>query len=117
MRWSPRSWILCAEQGLLERCGLVRKDGARSLGEESLLFGRKLDSSADPTADISGGDLGDAHRVTPKCDGNAAESLLSRTRYVKRNVKCWRGGQMMLRWVAAGVLEAVKGFRRLKGCA
>ena len=24
---------------------------------------------------------------------------------------------MMLRWVAAGVLEAVKGFRRLKGYA
>ena len=48
---------------------------------------------------------------------NAAESLLSRTRHVKRNVKRWRGGQMMLRWVAAGVLEAVKGFRRVKGCA
>ncbi len=48
---------------------------------------------------------------------NAAESLLSRTRHVKRNVKRWRGGQMMLRWMAAGVLEAVKGFRRLKGCA
>ena len=47
---------------------------------------------------------------------NAAESLLSRTRHVKRNVKRWRGGHMMLRWVAAGV-EAVKGFRRLKGYA
>ena len=47
---------------------------------------------------------------------NAAESLLSRTRHVTRNVKRWRGGQMILRWVAAGVLEAVKGFRRLKGC-
>lgn len=47
---------------------------------------------------------------------NAAESLLSRTRHVKRNVKRWRGGAMMLRWVAAGVLEAVKGFRRVKGC-
>jgi transposase-like protein len=47
---------------------------------------------------------------------NAAESLLSRTRHVKRNVKRWRGGHMMLRWVAAGALEAVKGFRRLKGC-
>jgi len=46
---------------------------------------------------------------------NAAESLISRTRQVKRNVKRWRGGQMVLRWVAAGVLEAVKGFRRLKG--
>jgi transposase-like protein len=48
---------------------------------------------------------------------NAAESLLSRTRHLQRNVKRWRGGQMMLRWVAAGVLEAVKGFRRLKGYA
>jgi len=46
---------------------------------------------------------------------NAAESLISRTRHVKRNVKRWRGGQMVLRWAAAGVLEAVKGFRRLKG--
>src|SRR5262245_23342179 len=48
---------------------------------------------------------------------NAAESLLSRTRHVKRNVKRWRNGQMMLRWVAAGILEAVKGFRRVKGYA
>ena len=47
---------------------------------------------------------------------NAAESLLSRTRHVKRNVKRWRGGAMVLRWVAAGVLEAIKGFRRVKGC-
>ena len=46
---------------------------------------------------------------------NAAESLISRTRSVKRNVKRWRNGQMVVRWVAAGVLEAVKGFRRLKG--
>ena len=47
---------------------------------------------------------------------NAIESLLSRTRHVKRNVKRWRGGTMVLRWVAAGVLEAEKGFRRVKGC-
>jgi putative transposase len=46
---------------------------------------------------------------------NAIESLMSRTRHVKRNVKRWRGGQMVLRWTAAAVLEAVKGFRRLKG--
>lgn len=47
---------------------------------------------------------------------NAIESLLSRTRHVKRNVKRWRGGTMVLRWVAAGVLEAATGFRRVKGC-
>jgi transposase-like protein len=48
---------------------------------------------------------------------NGIESLMSRTRHVKRNVKRWRGGTMMVRWVAAGVLEATKGFRRLKGKA
>ena len=41
---------------------------------------------------------------------NAIESLLSRTRHVQRHVKRWRGGTMVLRWVAAGVLEAAKGF-------
>jgi putative transposase len=46
---------------------------------------------------------------------NAAESLISRTRHVKRNVKRWRGGQMVLRWVAAGVLEAVKGLSSVEG--
>jgi transposase-like protein len=46
---------------------------------------------------------------------NAIESVISRTRHVKRNVKRWRSGQMVLRWTAAAVLEAVKGFRRLKG--
>ena len=46
---------------------------------------------------------------------NAIESLISRSRHVKRNVKRWRGGHMVLRWTAAAILEAVKGFRRLKG--
>ncbi|HBQ12307.1 MAG TPA: hypothetical protein DEF51_14545 [Myxococcales bacterium] len=30
-------------------------------------------------------------------------------------MKRWRGGTMILRWVAAGVGEAEKRFRRLKG--
>ena len=47
---------------------------------------------------------------------NAIESLLSRTRHVQRHVKRWRGGTMVLRWVAAGVLEAATGFRRVQGC-
>ena len=46
---------------------------------------------------------------------NAIESLLSRTRHVQRDVKRWRGGTTGLRWVATGVLEAAKGFRRVKG--
>ena len=58
--------------------------------------------------------LSDQLRQSPATT-NAIESLISRTRIVKRNVKRWRGGQMVLRWIAAAVLEAVKGFRRPKG--
>ena len=46
---------------------------------------------------------------------NAAESLISRTRHVNRNVKRWREGQMALRWCAAGMVEASKQFRRVNG--
>ena len=48
---------------------------------------------------------------------NAIESLISRTRHVKRNVKRWRGGTMVVRWVAAAIIEATTGFRRLQGKA
>ena len=34
-------------------------------------------------------------------------------RRVTRNVKRWRNGKMALRWVAAGMIEAAKGFRKL----
>lgn len=35
-------------------------------------------------------------------------------RQVCRNVKRWRDAKMALRWTAAGMSEAKKGFRRLK---
>lgn len=46
---------------------------------------------------------------------NPIENLNDRLRTVARRVKRWRGGEMILRWTAAGVLEAQRGFRRLKG--
>ena len=49
---------------------------ARALvGEEFLLFGREPDISADPPGEIPGGDLGDAHLLTPKGDGNGTGNL------------------------------------------
>ena len=68
----------------------------------------------DETLTVLGLQLSDALRRS-LVTTNAAESLISRTRQVQRNVKRWRGGQMVVRWAAAGVLEAVKGFRRVKG--
>lgn len=46
---------------------------------------------------------------------NPIENFNGGVRHVSRRVKRWRGGSMILRWVAAAVGEAEKGFRRLKG--
>lgn len=46
---------------------------------------------------------------------NTIENLIGRLRHVHRNVKRWRGRHMALRWAVAGMLEAVKGFKRFRG--
>jgi len=45
---------------------------------------------------------------------NGIENVMGTVRRVCRNVKRWRNAAMALRWTAAGMLEAAKGFRRLK---
>ena len=45
---------------------------------------------------------------------NSIENVMGTVRRVCRNVKRWRNAGMALRWTAAGMLEATKGFRRLK---
>jgi transposase-like protein len=45
---------------------------------------------------------------------NIVENMMGTIRRVCRNVKRWRHAAMALRWTAAGMLEAQKGFRRLK---
>jgi putative transposase len=46
---------------------------------------------------------------------NLIENLFSRVREIGRRVKRWQSGTMVLRWTAAGVLEAQRGFRKLVG--
>jgi transposase-like protein len=46
---------------------------------------------------------------------NPVENMNGRIRATSRRVKRWDGGTMILRWVLVGVLEAARGFRRLKG--
>ena len=45
---------------------------------------------------------------------NAIENMQGTIRRVTRNVKRWRDASMAMRWAAAGMMEAKKGFRRLK---
>ncbi len=46
---------------------------------------------------------------------NSIESMISICRDHAANVKRWRDGQMALRWVAAGMGQAAKQFRRVNG--
>ena len=45
---------------------------------------------------------------------NSIENMMGTVRRVCRNVKRWHNADMALRWTAAGMMEAAKGFRRLK---
>ena len=45
---------------------------------------------------------------------NIIENMMGTIRRVSRNVKHWRSASMALRWTAAAMSEAKKGFRRLK---
>ena len=47
---------------------------------------------------------------------NIIENVMGTVRRVCRNVKYWRSPSMALRWTGAAMLEAAKGFRRLKAC-
>lgn len=46
---------------------------------------------------------------------NPVESMISIARTTNRNVTRWRDAAMVLRWTAAGMLNAERSFRRIKG--
>jgi transposase-like protein len=48
---------------------------------------------------------------------NPIESMISIARTTMGHVKRWRDGSMKKRWLAAGMLEAERSFRRVKGCS
>jgi putative transposase len=53
--------------------------------------------------------------ATTLVTSNPIESMISIARTTNRNVTRWRDGHMVLRWTAAGMLNAERSFRRLKG--
>jgi len=86
----------------------------RQLGEVNPSAARRLEEGMEETLTL--------HRlgVSPLLrrslsTTNLIESCLSTVRHVARNVKRWQGGNHIARWTAAGLLEAEKKFRRVKG--
>ena len=114
-----RTWVKAILQRAYRRVDVATArrlllDLARRLETDHPSAAESVREGLDETLTVPGLNLPETLRRSLTTT-NAAESLISRTRHVKRNVKRCRGGQMVVRWVAAGVLEAVKGFRRLKG--
>lgn len=46
---------------------------------------------------------------------NCIESMISTVRVVTGRVKTWKDGEMKKRWIATGMIEAQRSFRRVKG--
>ena len=46
---------------------------------------------------------------------NGIENLNSGIAAYSKNVKRWRGGSMVVRWISAAIVEAEKKFRRVQG--
>jgi transposase-like protein len=57
----------------------------------------------------------DGRLATTLTTSNPVESMISIARTTNRNVTRWRDGHMVLRWTAAGMLNAERSFRRIKG--
>jgi len=79
-------------------------DGAASLleGLEEMFTVRRLGVSGRLAATLT--------------NTNCIESMISVARTTMGNVKHWKDGSMKKRWVAAGMLEAQRNFRRVRGC-
>lgn len=48
---------------------------------------------------------------------NPIENLNGSIAHYARNVRRWKDGEMVLRWVASALSDASKRFRKLRGCA
>lgn len=87
---------------------------ARSLQKKHPSAASSLREGLDETLTVMG--LGVSAFLTRSLSTtNPVENMNGRIRAVARRVKRWNDGTMILRWVLVGVLEAARGFRRLKG--
>ena len=87
---------------------------ARSLQKKHPSAAASLREGLDETLTVMG--LGLSHALTRSFSTtNPIENVNDRIRTTAGRVKRWGDGTMILRWVLVGVLEAARGFRRLKG--
>jgi putative transposase len=57
----------------------------------------------------------DGRLATTLVTSNPIDSMISIARTTNRNVTHWKDGEMVLRWTAAGMINAERSFRRVRG--
>ena len=107
--------------------GALRADGAATARRQLLALARQLDARyPSAAASVREGleELVTALDLPVRSllrralvNTNTIESLIGRLRHVHRNVTRWRGAAMVRRWAVAGLVEATRGFKRIKGAA
>ncbi len=98
--------------GVITRAALNSLD--RTLGAKHPGAAVSLREGPEETLTVLRLGLPEQLRKTLRCT-NPIESTFDKVRMDSRNVKRWRNGQEVLCWSAAGLLEAEKRFRRIKG--
>ena len=87
---------------------------ARSLERNHPGAAASLREGLDETLTVTGWELPESLERALSST-NLIENLFSRVREMARRVRRWQGGEMILRWTAAGVLEAERNFRKVVG--
>ena len=108
----PRCARLCGRPGRWRRAEQLIRNLARRLDKEWPGIAATILEGIDEILCVVRLGLPRELRRSLACT-NIIENMNGTIRQVTRNVKRWRDGSMALRWTAAGMMEAKKGFRRL----
>jgi len=114
-----RAWVRAAIRRAWQRgsAGAARgklKELARQLEAQHPGAARSLVEGLEETLTVLALGMGATLSQTLRST-NPIENLQGTLKRVANNVKRWRGGQMALRWGVSGLMEAEKGFRRIRG--
>jgi putative transposase len=100
--------------GAVKRARQLLENLARDLERNHPSAAASLREGLDETLTVMRLDLPESlERVLSST--NLIENLFSRVREMARRVRHWQGGTMILRWSAAGMLEAERNFRKIAG--
>jgi transposase-like protein len=118
----PGKWQGTARQRLSAAYGMKHYAEALSALKKTVAWlatlsegaGRSLEEGLEETLTVHRLSLPDILRRS-LATTNVIESCFGHIEHLTRNVKRWRNGSMVLRWVGTMLLEAEKKFRRIRG--